>query len=225
MLHLVGQPFECSNCRKQLVFKTEKSNCLICSGCQTINYRLALPEKAGPVAEKVKEDMSILRVGSTGVYGGKKFEVIGRIQYFFQDGYRNHWNLIFSNNESAWLGDWAGNYSIFQEINGRYTDRFRQAAPGKKIELLKIDYEVEKLDEHRLTFAEGEFPDHNLEEKNFITIHLTHPTGAMALANIYDKKKADSAGVFTNVLETYSGNYVELSALNLQNLRLHDEWC
>lgn len=224
MLHLIGQPFGCSNCRKQLVFKTEKANSLICPGCQAINFRLALAEKAGPIAEKVKEDMSIFRVGCTGVYHEKVFEVVGRIQYFFQDGYRNHWYLAFGSGLSSWLGDWGGDYSIFEEINGRYTDRFRNAAPGKKIELLQIDYEVEKIDEHRLTFAEGEITDHNLEEKNFITLQLTHPTGAMALANIYNKKKADTSGVSTNVLETYAGTYVELAALNLQNLRLHDDW-
>ena len=190
-----------------------------------MHYRLALPQTAAPLAEKVKEEMSIIRVGTTGTYSGKDFEVIGRLQYFFQDSYRNHWNVIFPDGQTAWLGEWAGNFSFFQEVNVSDTERFRNATSGKRIELMQVNYDLEMLDEHRLTFAEGEINDNHLKEKGFITLYLTHTSGAMALVNILvNKKDTASPGVYTNGIEAFAGNYVELQNLNLQNTRNYDTW-
>ena len=224
MLHAVGRPFRCSNCNNSLVFKTEENNCIICPACQAINYRLVLPDKTAPFAEKVKEEMSILRVGTSGTLSGKTFEVIGRLQYFFQDSYRNHWQLHFSDNTVGWLGDWAGNFCFFLEVNARHTNRFINAAPGKKIELMDTPYELEMMDEHRLTFGEGEVLESKLAERGFITLFLNHVTKGMGLVNIFKKEPENAAAKAANRLQAFTGHYLEAETLNLQNTRNYDDW-
>ncbi|KAA9345661.1 DUF4178 domain-containing protein [Adhaeribacter soli] len=226
MLQKVGQFFGCVNCKRSLVFRTEQANCVICTNCRALNYRLSIPEKEAPVTEKVKEEMSVIRVGTTGTFREIKFEVVGRYQYLFKDGYRNHWQIVFSDGRESWLGDWAGNYSIFQAHNNTVAETFANAVPGKKVEINKISFELEMLDEHRLTLAEGEVNDLVLGLKGFISLFFINPSGAMALVNIYPQKKADAPkGVYqTPRIEIFTGNYVEFSSLNLQNTRNYDDW-
>jgi len=169
--------------------------------------------------------MSIIQVGTTGVISGKKFEVIGRIQYFFQDSYRNHWQVLFNDNTVGWLGDWAGNFCFFLEVNEHHIENIKNAAPGKKIDLKNTLYELEMMDEHRLTFAEGEISDTKLTEKEFITLYLNHATEGMGLVNIFKKKdQGNSFGKALKQIEAFTGFYLTAEELNLQNTRNYDDW-
>ncbi|MER2999235.1 DUF4178 domain-containing protein [Pontibacter populi] len=159
--------------------------------------------------------MSLIRIGTTGQYQGISFEVIGRIQHFFKEGYRNHWYVITGNNEAMWLGDWAGNYSFLKEVPRRSTDKIAGSKPGDKLSIAAIDFQVELLDEETETYIEGEVPESNSFQQGFITIELLKPdTFGMAILNIYNK----------NNIQAFVGQYQHLEDLQLQNLREHHEW-
>ncbi|PRY07421.1 hypothetical protein CLV24_12370 [Pontibacter ummariensis] len=188
---------------------------LVCSRCQSINRRASLDVGKLPKAEPVKEDMSIIRPATTGQYQGISFEVLGRIQYFFKEGYRNHWYILTGKGEEMWLGEWAGNYSLFKEIPPSDPKVFKKAEPGSILTLANAALQVELLDEEQATYLEGEIPDSNTQEHHFISLELLQPdTFGMGIANIYSPTR----------VQVYVGQYQYLEDLQLQNLRAHHEW-
>lgn len=166
-------------------------------------------------SDAVKEVMSIIRVGTTGQYQGITFEVLGCVQHFFGEGYRNHWYILTGKGEELWLGDWAGNYSLFKEIPSVDAKAFKKAKPGQVVNIANASFQVELLDQEKATFMEGEIPDRYTHEHKFISIELLQPdTYGMAIANIFNP----------NQVQVYVGQYQHLEDLQLQNTRKHDKW-
>src|SRR5688572_2489505 len=99
-----GASFPCTSCSTSLQFTAHGSNCIICSSCRFLNYRIR-PKSTTYLRklEAVQEDMSIIRLGTSGTSESITFEVIGRLQYFFQERYRNHWFLVYSEGRTGWL--------------------------------------------------------------------------------------------------------------------------
>lgn len=213
MLHQTGISFTCLSCAAPLQFKAELSDSIICPQCQTISRRIQLETSTSKKMDPVQEDMSVIRLGTTGTYQELTFTVIGRLQYFFRERYRNHWFLHYSNNSIGWLGDWEGNYSIFRTISeSRHT--FDNPAPGKKITIDKIDYFLERIDTSCRVLGEGELPAFYLNEAKFITLEFYNTSGGLAIAHIFTK----------NQMEAFAGQYLAVNELHLQNYRQHHDW-
>ncbi len=213
MLYPAGVTFSCSTCNRALQFKSEESSLLICSQCQTVNWRVNAGTGNLQKIDPVQEDMSIIRLGTNGSYQELSFEVIGRLQYLFQERYRNHWFLHYNNNITGWLGDWEGNYSLFKSIaEPRHT--FDKPSPGKKIQIQETEYFLERMDVSYLVLGEGELPSFYLTNEKFITLEFYSFISELALANIFTKDQ----------VEAFTGQYVEVSALKLQNFREHHDW-
>lgn len=212
-----GGSVTCLSCGINLEFKSAASSCMICSTCQTIHYQnnqsYQIKSSTLKKFEPVQEDMSVIRLGSTGVYQDSAFEVIGRVQYFFQERYRNHWFLTYNLESGGWLGDWDGNYSLFQKVEV-VRSKFENPTPGKKIQINQIEYFTEQIDISRKVFAEGELGDFYFTSEKFITLELFNTSAELALAHVFSDKK----------VEVFTGHYLDLSELNLQNLRQHDGW-
>ncbi|MFD2245564.1 hypothetical protein [Pontibacter ruber] len=197
------------------MFKSVAATALVCPRCQSVNRRAVLDGSQLQKTELVKEDLSIIRVGTTGQYQGMTFEVLGRIQHFFSEGYRNHWFILTGKGEELWLGEWAGNFSLFKEMPAPNPKVFNKATPGSIIQLADISFQVEVLDQERATFIEGEIPDSYTHEHKYISIELLQPdTFGLAIANIYSPNRQ----------QVYVGQYQYLEDLQLQNLRAHHEW-
>ncbi len=162
----------------------------------------------------MKEVLNIVQLGTTGMFQGEAFEVIGRIQYFFSEGYRNHWFVLFASGKTRWLGDWAGNYSLFQESNYTGLTSVLSAAIGDNLTLMDVALEVEIIDKVKSIYWEGEVPEQGLLEQGFTSLELFRTDGQMGLVH------ATSYGP----PHAYLGWYVELKDLSLQGTRVHHEW-
>ncbi|PSR52740.1 hypothetical protein AHMF7605_03990 [Adhaeribacter arboris] len=213
MFYQTKVPFSCSQCDRPLQFKSEFSVGLICPECQTVSRRVQLESNTLDKMEAVREDMSVIRLGTTGSFEETSFEVIGRIQYFFQETYRNHWFLHFNNGTSGWLGDWAGNYSIFKIVK-ETRQTFENPVITKKIQINNSDYFLEKIDVSFKVMAEGELPGFYLNNEKFIRLEFNNLNGGLALAHVFTK----------NQLEAFTGQYVEVGDLQFQNFRQHHDW-
>jgi hypothetical protein len=209
-----GTNFTCHSCASSLQFKSADSYCLVCPACQAVNYRpyqITIPDLKK--LEPAQEDMSVIRLGTKGVYQDTPFEVIGRLQYFFQERYRNHWFLMYANGATGWLGDWDGNYSWLSRL-AVVRSKFENPVPGKKVQINNEEYLTEQIDVSRKFFGEGELGDFYLNADKFVTIELYTTEEALALANIFTDKK----------VEALTGHYVDLNLLNLQDLRQYHDW-
>lgn len=93
-------------------FRTEFSTHAVCSACDSLLVREgAKVDQIGKVAE-LQPDGSPLRLGTQGSHNGKAFELIGRIQVSFGDGYWNEWHILYSDSSTGWLGEAMGEYFI-----------------------------------------------------------------------------------------------------------------
>lgn len=209
-----GTPFTCHCCAASLCFESAVSYCRICPACQHLNYqqnqnRPLRIKKLAPV----QEEMSAIRLSTRGAYGDIGFEVIGRLQYMFQERYRNHWYIKYANGSGGWLGDWDGSYSLFNPVEA-LRSTFEQPSPGKPVQVSNVEYLTGQIDTSREVSGEGEVGCFHVNEDKFITLELYTLAGQLALANIFTDKK----------VEAFTGQYLNLADLNLQELRQHHDW-
>jgi Domain of unknown function (DUF4178) len=114
-------------------------------------------ENLGKVAE-IQPDGSPLRLGVQGQYKGKNFQVIGRIQLQYGDGYWNEWHLIYSNGETGWLGEAMGEYFVsFAKETAKLPSQ-HQIAIGDLLDLDGEPFVVTGSTQNQLSAYEGELP-------------------------------------------------------------------
>ena len=102
----------CPNCGYSVPFHSEYSTHSVCSACDSLIVRKnSGVENLGKVGE-LQIDGSPLQLGVQGEYDGKAFQIVGRIQLRFKDGYWNEWYLYYSSGETGWLGEAVGEYFV-----------------------------------------------------------------------------------------------------------------
>lgn len=107
----------CPSCGSFLEFKSSLSSYQVCSACQTLVVRKDVDLQAVGKVAALQPDGSLLRVGTQGVYQGKSFEIIGRIQVSIGDPAApdviwNEWHASFSNGTNGWIGEAQGEYFV-----------------------------------------------------------------------------------------------------------------
>ena len=106
----------CPSCGAQLQFRSPASVMAVCEYCQTTVLKDADSVKDLGKMSALLEDYSPLQIGSSGIFGGNAFTVIGRIQLRYAEGMWNEWYLLFNDGKPAWLGDASGQYMLTTEI-------------------------------------------------------------------------------------------------------------
>jgi len=116
-------------------------------------------EDLGKISE-VMEDGSPVRLGMTGKHGKRDFQVAGRIQLKWQDGIWNEWFLLFSDNDTGWLGEGQGMFFLtFQKpAPAGVIPAFEQLAPGQKLTISGKPFQVSWKETSRCVSGEGELP-------------------------------------------------------------------
>lgn len=113
-------------------------------------------ENLGKVAE-LQQDGSPLKLGVHGEYGGKNFQIIGRIQLAYGDGYWNEWHLMYSNGKSGWIGEAMGEYFVSEESRSAVPAE-SQVMAGQVLSLSGQEYAVTGITRNRVSSYEGELP-------------------------------------------------------------------
>ena len=84
----------------------------VCPFCHSILVRDDLNLKnVGKVAD-LPPDPSPIQLLTSGTYNNKKFDVIGRIIYEYEQGGWNEWHIVFSDGISGWLSDAQLQYAV-----------------------------------------------------------------------------------------------------------------
>src|SRR5580658_3570104 len=102
----------CPSCGAPVQFRWSSAAQTVCPFCHSILVRNDLVlENVGKVAD-LPPDPSPIQLLTEGAYKGKKFEVIGRIIYEYEQGGWNEWHIVFSDGTSGWLADAQLQYEI-----------------------------------------------------------------------------------------------------------------
>ena len=106
------QIVSCPSCGAEVKFRSHASVMAVCEYCNTRVLKDADAVKDLGKMSSVLEDYSPLQIGSSGVLGGRAFNVIGRIQLRYSAGMWNEWYLMFDDGATSWLGDSSGLYTV-----------------------------------------------------------------------------------------------------------------
>lgn len=198
----------CPACGAEVRFHATSSVLAVCSYCQSTLLRDADSVRDIGKMAALLDDYSPLQIAASGVWRGRQFTVVGRIQLQYDSGRWNEWHILFDDGESGWLSDAVGQYVLTQSQGPlQNPPRFEDLRAGKTWPYNKRDYTFCDIREARCIAGEGELP--------------------FAAGPGYDIKVADarSGGSFLtldyseSVKLLYLGEAVTLKQLNMQRLR------
>lgn len=203
----------CPSCGAQVEFKSKASVFAVCSFCKSTLVRNDLNlEKVGEMAELL-DDLTPLQIGTTGVFEGKTFELLGRLQVSYPEGYWNEWYALFSNAETGWLAEAQGFYAVMFPSTIENIPDPAELRPGRLVSFDKTVLEVEDIREVRCVYSEGELPINAMRGRQSTSVDFAGRNNHMATIE-YAK---DETRVF-------QGEYKDFIELRFKNLREIDGW-
>lgn len=169
-------------------------------------------ENLGKVAE-IQQDGSPLQLGVQGQYDGKSFQIVGRIQLKYGDGFWNEWHLFYSNGESGWLGEAMGEYFICaaKDTGGGLPSQ-TQLSLGEPLTLDGETFVVTGQTSNQLSAYEGELPFLVERTQPFQAFDLRSASGRAATIDYADQPPT-----------LFLGEYQPFQAFNFTGLRVEGE--
>ena len=128
----------CPQCGAPVKFTSAASVMAVCGACRSTLLKDAESVKRIGEAADVLEDYSPLCLGATGTHDGKRFDVIGRIQMRFDEGFWNEWYVWFDDGSDGWLSDASGQYAVTRRRKVKSVQEmpaFDSIAPGDELKL------------------------------------------------------------------------------------------
>jgi len=154
------QTVSCPSCGAEVNFRSHASVMAVCEYCNTRVLKEAGAVKDLGKISSVLEDYSPIQVGTSGVLGGRNFNVVGRIQLKYDAGMWNEWYIVFDDATSGWLGDASGQYMVttLRAPDGNALPAFEELQPGKPYQLAGERYTSADVRTSRCIGGQGELP-------------------------------------------------------------------
>ena len=100
----------CPACGAPVSFSSSASVMAVCAYCQSTLLREADSVRDIGKMSAVLPDYSPIQLGTSGLFEGHAFTVVGRLQLQYEDGYWNEWYAVFEEGGDGWLADASGQY-------------------------------------------------------------------------------------------------------------------
>ena len=149
----------CPSCGAPVVFRSATSIYVVCAFCRSTLLRSGEDlQNLGRMADLL-EDRSRIQIGSEGVFRGRHFAVIGRIQLQYAAGLWNEWHIVFDDGRSAWLAEAAGEYIVSARVVvSDPLPAFEMLSPEMPVILDGRRFTVTDLETARCISGQGELP-------------------------------------------------------------------
>jgi len=216
------QSENCPNCGAEVIFRSPALPARICDHCQGTVKRIADGvELVGEVAV-LPFDVSPIQIGTSGEYGGKPFDVIGRIRLAYDQGAWNDWLCLFSDMTHGWLSESDGQFQMvverpLKEIGSKLVRRLargEKARIGDRTQIEGAEFVVANARTAICVAAEGELPFAPSTGWEVFNVDLRDADGFSANFELEE----DEYPAF------YLGRYVTLAELKPKNLRAIHGW-
>jgi uncharacterized Zn finger protein (UPF0148 family) len=149
----------CPSCGAKVEFRSAASVMAVCAYCRATIVKDAESARDLGKMSEVVEDYSPIQIGTSGIFDGKGFTVIGRIQLRYTDGFWNEWSILLEDGSLAWLSDASGEYVVTAERPAAVPLlRFEALAPGRSVTLGPDVYIASDVRKARCTSGQGELP-------------------------------------------------------------------
>jgi len=204
----------CPSCGAPVTFRWSSAVQTVCPFCHSILVRVDLTlQNVGKVAD-LPPDPSPIQLLTSGTYNNKKFDVIGRIIYVYEQGGWNEWHIVFSDGVSGWLSDAQLQYAVSFLVQGVALPSEAQVYRGQHFNFSNIDFEVSTMTMATYKGVEGELPFPFYGKSNMLFADLRTHANDFATLDYSD----ESAPLL------FIGKTVPYEALQLQNVRQFEGW-
>jgi hypothetical protein len=204
----------CPSCGAPVTFRWSSAVQTVCPFCHSILVRVDLTlQNVGKVAD-LPPDPSPIQLLTSGTYNNKKFDVIGRIIYEYEQGGWNEWHIVFSDGMSGWLSDAQLQYAVSFLMQGVPLPTENQVYRGQRFNFANIDFEVSTMTIATYKGVEGELPFPFYGKSNMLFADLRTHSNDFATLDYSDQ----SAPLL------FIGKTVPYEALQLQNVRQFEGW-
>jgi uncharacterized Zn finger protein (UPF0148 family) len=153
------QTVSCPSCGAPVVFRSHAAVMAVCDYCRAAVVKDADSVAALGKVSEVLEDYSPIQIGTAGVFAGRTFTVVGRIQLRYEHGMWNEWYLLYDDSTTAWLGDASGQYTL---TTARPTEgalpAFEDVEPGQACRIGGGQFTVADKRESECIGGQGELP-------------------------------------------------------------------
>lgn len=107
--------YQCPSCSAAILFRNGTTRLFVCVCGQVLN-RLDSDDLVAKPAFTIIEHNDLIRVGTSGVYQGDRFEVLGRFRVWLEESVYNYWTILFADGSMAMLAEGYGMYAILQRV-------------------------------------------------------------------------------------------------------------
>ena len=130
----------CPNCGAPVTFRSAASVMVVCGYCNSTLIKDADAVRNIGRMSDVLEDYSPIQLNASGVFDGRAFTVVGRIQLRYAAGFWNEWYVLDDRGEGAWLSDASGQFTFTRAIDRASLPpvalpRFESLAAGARLDL------------------------------------------------------------------------------------------
>ncbi|MFT3735067.1 MAG: DUF4178 domain-containing protein [Rhodocyclaceae bacterium] len=202
----------CPACGAPVSFRSAASVMAVCSYCQSTLIRDADSVRDIGKMSAVLEDWSRIQIGTSGIFMGLNFSIIGRLQLVYEDGFWNEWHALLDDGSSAWLSDSGGQYVITAASKTQpQLPPFEKLAPGGSLQFEGSHYIAADVRTAKCTGGQGELP---------------FKAGQGWEARVADFRSGNlflTLDYSDTTPAAYLGKSVTLEALKCQNLRSNEQ--
>jgi Domain of unknown function (DUF4178) len=203
----------CPSCGAPVTFRWSGAIQTVCPFCHSILVRTDVAlENVGKVAD-LPPDPSPIQLQTSGTFGNRNFDVIGRIIYEYEQGGWNEWHIVMSDGTSGWLSDAQLQYAVSFPRNESVPPE-QKIKRGAKLKFNGMDFEVTTLTIASYKGTEGELPFPFYGKKNMLFADLRNLTNGFATIDYSDGAAP----------ALYVGETVAYDALKLKNVRKFEGW-
>ena len=204
----------CPSCGAPVQFAWSSAVQTACPYCHSILVRHDVDlEKVGIVAD-LPPDASPIQLFTEGIYDNRRFTVIGRIRYEWEQGGWNEWHILFNDQSSGWLSDAQAEYAVsFLAAPPKPLPHPEQIRPGQMLRISGVPFHITHLTPVRYIGFEGELPFTTTDRSEFLTADLRTSDARFATL--------DYSGTPPLL---FAGRFVSFDELRLSNLREFEGW-
>ncbi len=203
----------CPSCGAQVEFKSKASVFAVCSFCRSTLVRQDMDlEKIGEMAD-LQDDLTPLQIGTSGQFDGKSFELVGRLQVSYDDGYWNEWYVLFNDSETGWLAEAQGFYALCKPFAMNEIPARSDVYPGLHVKFGESVLRCEDIRDVRCAFSEGELPMNAMRGRKSTSVDFAGSFESMATIEYAEQET-----------RVFRGQYREFDDLKFRNLRYIDGW-
>jgi LSD1 subclass zinc finger protein len=115
MAEIEVKRINCGSCGAPLELRSAFTKSIVCQFCETTN--LVDDKGINPTGKmaKISQARSIFAIGRTGTLKERKFEVLGRLRYGYDEGFWDEWFLQFDDGQCGWVTEEEGEISLFNK--------------------------------------------------------------------------------------------------------------